>query len=274
MLSQKIMSEWTQDLLNLKDLDKFYRTVGIEAFNVGIFSEKINDIESGVENTLKTVDRLTPKFKKSSKILLLGSAYGYSARYFVRKYGCKVDCSNASARQNEVHARINKDHEDLHEKITIVQSKLEKIPFNRESYDLVFCQDQLYLSTKREKVFREVHRVLEPEGRFVFTDLMRNSEKPMKVLENHDGFLPVDDLFSVDKYRRLANRIDFEPVYIKTFPNCLQIHFRLLLELWKQDMEIEEKYKTRIDIWLNEWVHLANEELIEWGLLQFQKRNV
>lgn len=230
--------------------------LGLDHLHVGWYKQEEDHLEHAALNIIKRMDRLIPKIKKSSRILILGSRYGSVARYFVDQYDCKVDCIHQDAQQMAVSQEINRNA-DIEEKINTVHAHIGKIPFPRETFDVVWSQDQLFLIKEKMSLFREVYRVLKPEGRFIFTDIMQSDIKE----DFPEVNIAVEDFFSEEAYRRMASRVDLEPVFKRMLTDSFQHHLS----------KVEDRDDTFSSA--SDWKMLNKGNLLEWGILQFQKRN-
>ncbi len=196
--------------------------LGLEHLHIGWYKEQKDHLELAALNIIERMDRLIPRIKKSSKILILGSRYGSAARYLVDKYGCKVDCVHQNKDQMKIAQSIN-EGVDFQEKILSVHAPLSKIPFPRETYDTVWSQDQFFCVNQKMQLFREVYRVLKPEGRFIFTDIMQSDDYSNGTELPKVG-IPFEDIFSEEKYQRMASRVDFEPVFKRLLTDSFRHH--------------------------------------------------
>jgi sarcosine/dimethylglycine N-methyltransferase len=128
-------------------------------------------------------------------------------------------------------------------------------------------------------VFWEVARVLKPEGRFIFTDPMQIDDCPKGVLDKVLARIHLEELGSVKKYKRLANKADLEQVFIKQLPDQLVNHYTAVLAELKNryDEMLKKSSQSYLDdmmIGLQHWIEAGKEGYLNWGILQFQKRNI
>lgn len=264
---------------NSKEAKAFHSSIyGGEYVHIGTYRKPSDSIAQAAEQAVKTMIRLLPKIAKNTSILELGSGYGGAARFLANKYNCKISCLNISEKENERHVELNKKHE-LDEYIEVTTGNFEQIPFARESFDIVWSQDALFHSAKREKVFREVARVLKPEGRFIFTDPMKTDDCPDGALKNLLSLHQVKSLSTKADYRRIARKADLELVFTKEMPEQLVTHYNKVLDsVEKQYNDVVKKTsKEYVDEKLESaknWISAGEKGQLNWGILQFQKRNI
>lgn len=262
-----------------KPIDAFlkhiYKSGGI---HVGTYKKGKKDPAEAAMNTTQRLIRLLPSIKKKTKILILGSDYGATARYIVEKYQCKVDCLSYSELQNK-YSRKQIEAEELDDKITVNKGVFSKTPFERETYDIVWSQDALFYSKDKLKVFREVSRVLQPEGRFIFTDIMLSDDHPKSVLKNLLPAVHTKEMTTLDRYIKLASRADLERAYLRAIPEQLVTHFEnVLAKVATDKKELTDKSNKKTveaqEKELQNWLVAAESGYLNWGIMQFQKRNV
>ncbi len=278
-MSKKDLVDITKNYYDSKDADEFYFHVwGGEDIHIGIYEDPEDTIKEASRKTVQAMLAVGPKISKKFKILDIGSGYGGAARYLASEFGCSVDCLNLSETENKRNIELTKAA-GLEDLITVTTGNFEQIPFDRESFDLVWSQDALLHSNKKEKVFWEVARVLNRGGRFLFTDPMQNDDCPEGVLKNVLARIHLEEMGSVKTYRRLARSADLERVFIKEMPEQLVNHYTKVLSVVKDKYDdlITKSSKAYIDNMmkgLQHWINAGEKGYLNWGILQFQKRNI
>jgi ubiquinone/menaquinone biosynthesis C-methylase UbiE len=109
---------------------------------------------------------------KNKKVLEIGSGRGGGAHYIARcfkpiKYtGLDISSSviNFCNRFYSVPG------------LSFVEGRAEKIPFSEQSYDAVVNVESARCYSDLKSFFREVHRVLSPEGNFLFADMIEKGK--------------------------------------------------------------------------------------------------
>ena len=106
----------------------------------------------------------------SSEVLEVASGSGGPALFMVRETGCRltgvdlhddgVAAANAAAAEQGLADRARFERADAR----------APLPFGEGSFDALLCIDSINHMYERERVLRDWHRVLRPEGRLLFTD--------------------------------------------------------------------------------------------------------
>jgi cyclopropane fatty-acyl-phospholipid synthase-like methyltransferase len=263
---------------NPKAIRLYPAIFGGENIHTGIYKKKSDSIDTAAENTMKLMTRLLPKIGKNTHILNLGTSYGAAARFLAQKYQCKIECLSFSEQGNEYNEQLTKEAE-LEDHINIQIGNYEQLPFAREAFDIVWSQDAFFHNKQREKVFREVARVLKPEGRFIFTEVLKSQDCPEAVLKDIEAVVPVGHLFSIREYRRIARKADLEQVFVREMPEQLIKHYSKVIDAAKDQLKkLSEKadkdlLQNMIDTW-GLYVENGEKGYLNWGILQFQKRNI
>ncbi len=71
-------------------------------------------------------------------------------------------------------ARDNAQKSEVSLRVSFEEGDAEDIPFEDDRFDFVISSDTLHLVNNPTKMFSEIHRVLEPQGRFLISDIRRS----------------------------------------------------------------------------------------------------
>ena len=265
-----------REYYNSSDADRFYATIwGGEDIHIGLYD---SDNDPIVEASRRTVERLASSVKNldsKTRVLDIGSGYGGSARYLVKKYGCQVGCLNLSETQNSRNRELNQK-EGISLAINVIDGSFEDIPLPDGSVDLVWSQDAILHSGDRKKVFEEVARVLAKGGQFIFTDPMQSAKCPKNVLKPILERIHLDSLGSIEHYQKMAKDCGLKEVEILDLSKNLPAHYgRVLQELVAQHNNLirvcAEEYLANMKVGLQHWVDAGQAGHLTWGILHFQK---
>jgi ubiquinone/menaquinone biosynthesis C-methylase UbiE len=108
-------------------------------------------------------------FTSGMQVLDLGCGVGGPARYIGSAYGCNVVGIDLTAEFIEVADELTKRC-GLTEKVSFQQGNALDLPFENERFDVVFCQNLTMNIHDKSGMFREVHRILRPGGKFTSVD--------------------------------------------------------------------------------------------------------
>ena len=108
---------------------------------------------------------------------------------------------------------------------------------------------------------------------------MQSNDCPDGVLDPVLARIHLEELGSVAGYLRMASSADLERVFVREMPDQLVTHYsKVLSELKDRYGEIIKKsnkaYIDNMITGLNHWIEAGKQGYLNWGLLQFQKRNL
>lgn len=257
------------------DADQFYfRVWGGEDIHIGIYSDGSEPIAAA---SRRTVQRMAGKLKlgPASRVLDLGAGYGGAARHLASEYGCRVTCLNLSETQNQRNREMTSSA-GLGGLVEVVHGNFEHLPFENQSFDCAWSQDAFLHSGARDRVLREVARVLSPGGTLVFTDPMQHPDAPGDVLAPILARIHLESLATTSGYRSIAADAGLEVVEVEELGAQLPQHYaRVRVELESRRAEIEQlaskEYVERMLAGLGHWVSAGLSGHLTWGILVMRK---
>ena len=108
--------------------------------------------------------------RAEDRVLDIGAGLAGSARMLASARGCKVDCIELSPDYCVGAALLNR-LTGLDDRIEVREGSALDLPFPDESYDVVWMQNVGMNIADKRKLYAEMHRVLKPDGRFVFQEM-------------------------------------------------------------------------------------------------------
>jgi sarcosine/dimethylglycine N-methyltransferase len=267
----------TRDYYNSSDADNFYATIwGGEDIHVGLYRGPGESIFAASRRTVETMAALLPPLKAESTVLDLGSGYGGSARYLAQRYGCHVTCLNLSEIQNQTNRTLT-TKAGLADRIRVIDGSFEDLSFAApESYEVVWSQDAILHSGNREQVLREVDRVLQPGGHFIFTDPMQSDDCPPELLAPVLERIHLASLGSPGFYRATAAKLGWNEAQWHDFlPDLIQHYTSVRAEVCRREPELlnvcSGDYLTRMKAGLQHWIDAGQAGRLQWGIFLFRK---
>ncbi|MBC7264013.1 MAG: arsenite methyltransferase [Chloroflexi bacterium] len=100
--------------------------------------------------------------------------------------------------------------------------EIENLPVADNSVDVVISNCVINLSPDKPKVFREIYRVLKPNGRIAISDVALRRELPREVRESPEAYVRcVGGAILVDEYRKIVEASGLKDVrIIVEEPSC------------------------------------------------------
>ena len=271
------VAETVESYYDSAEADAFYASIwGGEDIHIGVYEDPSDSVFAASSRTVATMATRVVGLGQSTRVLDIGSGYGGSARTLASAYGCRVDCLNLSAVQNERN-RVLCTEAGLNQRIDVIHGSFESIPRPADRYDVVWSQDAILHSGARERVLAEVKRALKPGGQFVFTDPMQTDDCPPDVLQPVLDRIHLDSLASPGFYRKNLSGLGFKELAWVGMPEQLRNHYaRVRAELESRQEEMIEhcgiEYVTRMLEGLSHWVEAADRGYLTWGIQHFQLR--
>ena len=122
--------------------------------------------------------------KEGERVLDLGSGAGTDA-FFAALH---VGAAGSVIGVDMTDAMLEKAQENLElsslSNVRFQKAYAESLPFDDESFDVVISNGVINLSPAKETVFAEIHRVLAPGGRLMFSDIVTGVELPDSIRDN------------------------------------------------------------------------------------------
>ncbi|MEX2601305.1 MAG: methyltransferase domain-containing protein [Balneolaceae bacterium] len=261
---------------NSKDADTFYSTVwGGEDIHIGIYHTESDPIREASRRTQKRMAGKLDLLKPGAKVIDLGSGYGGAARFLARSTDCHIVALNLSEVENQKARELNAV-EGLDSQIDVVDGNFEELPYEDQSFDIVWSQDAFLHSPDREQVLREASRVLKSGGEFVFTDPMQSDDCPEGVLDPILKRIHLESMASPAYYREKAELYGFRDVEFDEMTIHLKRHYSAVLSTM-QSMEetlrenVSQEYLDGMKEGLTHWIEGAEKNYLAWGVFLFHK---
>ncbi len=255
------------------DADTFYHAIwGGEDIHVGCYETDEEPIREASRRTVEAMAGLCT-IDRNTRVLDLGAGYGGAARYLASTYGCYVTCLNLSETQNARNRQLTEEA-GLSDRIEVVHASFEDVPRADKSYDLIWSQDAILHSSRRERTLVEATRVLRRGGGLVFTDPMQADDCPEGVLKPVLDRIHLSSLGSFAYYRRQLSSLGFEEEQvIDLTPQLVRHYTRVRQELRsRRDAlrgRVSPAYIERMDAGLGHWIDAGENAYLAWGILKF-----
>lgn len=261
-----------RDYYNSADADNFYAIIwGGEDIHIGLYEGEDDDIALASRRTVEQMAesaQITPE----TRVLDVGAGFGGAARYLAQTYGCKVTCLNLSEVENARNRELNRE-QGLDHLVNVVDGSFEDLPFEDNSYDVVWSQDAFLHSGDRTRVIEEAMRVLRTGGELVFTDPMAADGTSQAALSPILARLQLESMATPGFYRRNLLRLGAKSVDFSDHTSQLARHYqRVLEETERRDAELDGKvskeYRERMKAGLRHWVNGGQTGNLAWGIFR------
>lgn len=257
------------------DADRFYSTLwGGKDIHVGIYESDDEPVLDASHRTILRMGELVAdKLVPGARVLDIGGGYAGAARHLAERHGVHVTSLNVSTVENE-RARRQTVESGLQDKVDVIEGNFEAIPYDADTFDVVWSQDAMLHSGDRKQALDEVARVLKPGGVFVFTDPMAADGVSPEGLEAVLARLHLDSMGSPGFYRdELARRGFTERVFEDHTDQLTRHYARIHRELdahrGELDGRISKDYLDNMKKGLDAWVDAGSARHLAWGIMVF-----
>ena len=269
--------EVARSYYNSPDADTFYTTVwGGEDLHLGIYESNADTIFDASRRTVDRMAELSHELKPGARVLDLGAGFGGTARHLAGQYGCHVVCLNLSEVENQRSRKMN-EQAGLADRITVVDGSFQSLPFEANTFDVVWSQDAILHSDDRAQVLREANRVLRSGGQFVFTDPMQSDDCPPGVLDPILQRIHLSSLGSPAFYQATARELGMEVTRVEDQSQNLVRHYAAVLreterqESRLRDKGVSQEYLANMKVGLARWVDGGKEGWLAWAVFVLTK---
>lgn len=271
--------ETAQEYYNSHDAHTFYATIwGGEDLHIGTFRRPEDTIYDASRRSVDGIASLSYNInnKPNCRVLDLGSGIGGTARHLANRYGCYVVGLNLSEVENERHRRKNRE-QGFDNMIEVFDGNFEEVPFEDESFDVVWSEDAILHSADRRKVLQEAHRVLKKGGEMVFSDPLQTEDCFEEFLQPILKRLHLKSLATASFYVETAKELGMEVVHHVSQPQQLVNHYGSVLQETKdredelRAKDVSENYLNHMKTGLENWVKGAKYGHLDWGWFCFRK---
>ncbi|MFO8054479.1 MAG: methyltransferase domain-containing protein [Bacteroidales bacterium] len=270
------VAETARNYYNSSDAQNFYEKIwGGEDLHLGIYDSLEDDIFSASRRTIDEMCQYADTIDEHTKIIDLGGGFGGSARYLANKFNCHVTVVNISEVENE-YGRAKNEEQGLDHLVKIVDGSFEEVPFEDETFDLVWSQDAFLHSDDREKTVAEAARVLKNGGDMIFTDPMQTNNCDTKVLEPVYERIQLASLGSPEFYKEKAKAYGLSFRNFQQMPDQLSNHYEKVLKETQENKHkieglVSDEYVNNMKSGLQHWIDGGRQGNLTWGIFHFKK---
>jgi len=118
------------------------------------------------------------ELNKSIHVLDIGSGIGGPSRFLALKYGCKVTGVDLTKEYCDL-ALLLAEKFGLGERLKYIHGSALEMPFEDESFDIVWTQHVAMNIKEKEKLYAEAARCLKPSGTFIIYDILAGKNQPI-----------------------------------------------------------------------------------------------
>ena len=164
----------------------------------------------------------------------------------------------------------------LDDRIEVIDGSFEDIPCDDGAFDIVWSQDAILHSGRRDRVLAEVDRVLKKGGEFIFTDPMQADDCPDGVLQPILDRIHLETLGSPGFYMDQARQLGWRDEGFHDFTPHLVTHYTRVLEETEIEAQrlldvISEDYIEHMKAGLTHWIEGGQRGYLVWGVFHFVK---
>lgn len=153
--------------------------------------------------------------QEGETVLDLGSGGGIDVFLAAKKVGAKGKVIGVDMTEEMVNKSSALATKYGYPNVEFRLGEIENLPIENESIDIIISNCVINLSPDKEKVFREAHRVLKPNGRLMISDIVTEEELPDEVKKSFAAWAGcVAGALEKNQYLNTIKRAGFKKVEI------------------------------------------------------------
>ncbi|MEE8569987.1 MAG: arsenite methyltransferase [Candidatus Bathyarchaeia archaeon] len=153
--------------------------------------------------------------QEGETVLDLGSGGGIDVFLAAKKVGAKGKVIGVDMTEEMINKSSVLATKCGYPNVEFRLGEIENLPIENESIDIIISNCVINLSPDKEKVFREAHRVLKPNGRLMISDIVTEEELPDEVKKSFAAWAGcVAGALEKNQYLNTIKRAGFKKVEI------------------------------------------------------------
>ena len=162
----------------------------------------------GRESTIELARQV--RLDSERHVLDVGSGIGGSARYLASEFGCRVTGLDLTQDYCDVAAMLS-GLTGLGDSTTFQQGSALEIPFDSETFDVVWTEHAQMNISDKDTFYSELARVLKPGGLLAFHDIFRGESESMDFPVPWAGDLSISFLIPVGEVEQILRNNSLNP---------------------------------------------------------------
>jgi ubiquinone/menaquinone biosynthesis C-methylase UbiE len=177
-----------RDMKNTSAIAKHYERSDLGEAILGALKAAGKDVDHLTTEDLAPVDEFHTRGRPATvdlarllslnaneRVLDLGCGIGGPSRYLAKTFGCRVVGVDLMPEFCRVAAMLA-ERTGLADRVEYRQGDALAVPFEDQSFDVVWSQNVVMNIADRDRLYGEICRVLKPDGRYAFADVVARSE--------------------------------------------------------------------------------------------------
>jgi glycine/sarcosine/dimethylglycine N-methyltransferase len=254
--------------------NQIYRDIWGENIHLGLFSSPRESLRLAMA---RSNERIASDIGLGDEheVLDVGCGFGALARYLAQEHGCRVTATNIAERELQWGRELTR-RAGLADKVALEWADYHELPYDEASFDYYFSQEAFLHAADKPLVLSEAHRVLRPDGKLVFTDILVRKGTPEAIQERIHERLKTSDIWDASDYRKALSELGFTiEVEEDWSENVAPTYAWVRKELERRRDEFEQRIGKqlvdRTSAALQFWVDAANDGHIGWAYFVARK---